>query len=221
MVRLRKRYKLILLIVWFLFVLYPNPALLATTIFRSFNPPIDPVAVRSISAKLPDNPALIEQLVLTEYVPYAYDWTVYDVPWYFPTTREVVQNRRGDCKSRAVVLASILEDKQIPYEFSLSPIHIWVKYPGKTENAMESDAASFVEHKDGVYQFRLPKSVDLGRYLEVEVEAFWDPMPYTRKALLLGGAIVIILLDFLLSIAAVRLRHRSEPPVATEGSKTG
>ncbi len=53
--------------------------------------------------------------MLTRIVPYAYDWQTAGVPWYFPTTREALAQKRGDCESRAVVLASILAYKHIPY----------------------------------------------------------------------------------------------------------
>ncbi len=216
MVRLRKRHKILLVAVWALLVLYPNPTLLVVTLARSLNPPIDPVAVRSVSAQLPDNPAQVESLLLAKYLPYAYDWTVFGVPWYFPTPAEALGAGRGDCEARAVVLASVLEDKHIPYEFSVSPVHIWVKYDGKAENDVESEAVAFVEHKDGTYRLKVPTEFDYERYLRVEVESLWDAMPAARKALLLLGVAAILVVDFLLSLVAPRLPRRRAVPAATE-----
>ena len=76
-------------------------------------------------------------------VPYAYDWQSAGVPWYFPTTAEALRAGRGDCESRAVVLASILTAKGIPNELRLSFDHIWVDYPGKQANALENAGVQF------------------------------------------------------------------------------
>lgn len=214
--RLRRSHKLLLILVWTLLVLYPNPSLLAVTMARSLNPPIDASAVRTISSELPDNPAQIERQVIEKYVPYAYDWTVFSVPWYFPTPAEVLLHGQGDCEARAVVLASIFEEKQIPYDFTVSPTHIWVKYKGKVENSVESSAAAFVEHKDGVYRVKLPSEFDLESYVRVEIESLWGVMPSSRKALLLGGIAFILVVDFLASLVVLRLRQRGAVPVALE-----
>lgn len=216
MVRLRRRHKLLLMVVWIVLVLYPNPSLLATTIARSLNPPIDASAVRKISAELPDDPAHIERLVLNKYVPYAYDWTVFGVPWYFPTPAEVVMHGRGDCEARAVVLASIFEEKQIPYDFNVSPTHIWVKYTGKVENEVESSAVAFVEHRDGVYRVKLPSEFDLESYVRVEIDSLWGVMPASRKIMLFGGIAFILVVDFLATLVVHRLRQRRTVPVALE-----
>lgn len=217
-VRLEKRHKVLLLVVWTLLVLYPNPSLLIVTIGRSLNPPIDPVAVRPVSAQLPDDPAQAERLILTKYLPYAYDWTVFGVPWYFPTPAEALDAGRGDCEARAVVLASVLEDKHIPYEFSVSPIHIWVKYDGKAENTVENEAVAFVEHKDGSYRLKVPTEFDFERYLNTEIDSLWEAMPVGRKALLVVGAAVILVMDFLLSVIVPRLPRRRSVSTATEKS---
>ena len=73
-------------------------------------------------------------------MPYLYDWQTVGVPWYFPTTREVVEEGRGDCESRALVLASILEQKGIPWTLTMSIDHLWVDYPGKVPNEWENAA---------------------------------------------------------------------------------
>ena len=104
------------------------------------HPSIDPAAVASIARSLPNDPRLIKQAVLTRIVPYAYDWQTAGVPWYFPTTREAIAQKSGDCESRAVVLASILAYKHIPYSLHMSFDHIWVDYPGHVATASRTPA---------------------------------------------------------------------------------
>lgn len=208
-VRLKKRLKLALMLAIVVLVMYPNPFTLCATVVRSLGPPVDQDAVRGISSELPDNPEQIERLVLTKYVPYAYDWAVYGVPWYFPTPSEVLRDRRGDCESRAILLASILEEKNIPYELSVSPIHIWVDYRGKVENDLETKAAAFLEHKDGGgYQIRVPEKLDIRQYIQAEVDALWTAMPETRKIILFVGLTFILVFDFLLSVVLSQVRRR-------------
>ncbi len=43
-----------------------------------------------------------------KYVEYDYDFNVYGVPWHFPTPAEVVEKKRGDCKSRMPAIRKIL-----------------------------------------------------------------------------------------------------------------
>ena len=60
-----------------------------------------PDAVAALAATMPDDPRLIEQRVLDDVVPYAYDWQTAGVPWYFPTTEQALRAGSGDCESRA------------------------------------------------------------------------------------------------------------------------
>lgn len=182
----------LLLILWVLLVLYPNPVRLATSVQRLVNPGIDTAAVESAAASLPDDPAAIEDSVL-ESIPYGYDWQVYGMPWYFPTVNEVMQAGEGDCKGRALVLASVLEAKDIPYSLNTSPIHVWVDYEGKEETEVENQNASFyqLDPETGQRSFGLP-SIDPMEVLNTFWEGFWSPMPAVRKALLLVGLIILI-----------------------------
>lgn len=182
----------LLLVLWVFLVLYPNPMRLATSVQRLVNPGIDTAAVESASAGLPDDPAAVEDSVL-ESIPYGYDWQVYGMPWYFPTVKEVLQAGEGDCKGRALVLASVLEAKDIPYSLNTSPIHVWVDYEGKEETAIENQSASFyqLDPETGQRSFGLP-SIDPIEVLDTFWQGFWPPMPAVRKALLLAGLIVLI-----------------------------
>ncbi len=182
----------LLLILWVLLVLYPNPVRLATSVQRLMDPGIDATAVESASASLPDDPAAIEDSVL-ESIPYGYDWQVYGMPWYFPTVREVLQKGEGDCKGRAIVLASVLEAKDIPYSLNTSPIHVWVDYEGKEDTDVENQKASFyhLDPETGQRSFGLP-SIDPIEVMDTFWEGFWSPMPAMRKALLMAGLIGLI-----------------------------
>jgi len=181
-----------LLLLWVLLVLYPNPVRLATSVQRLVNPGIDAAAAEPAAAGLPDDPAAIEDSVLKS-IPYSYDWQVYGMPWYFPTVNEVLQAGEGDCKGRALVLASVLEAKDIPYNLNTSPIHVWVDYEGKEETEVEDRNASFyqLDPETGQRSFGLPR-IDPIEVLDTFWEGFWAAMPAGRKALLLAGLIVLI-----------------------------
>jgi hypothetical protein len=182
----------LLLVLWVLLVLYPNPVRLAMSVQRLVEPGINATAVESASAGLPDDPAAIEDSVL-ESIPYGYDWQVYGMPWYFPTVKEVLQAGEGDCKGRALVLASVLEAKDIPYSLNTSPIHVWVDYEGKGETDVENQNARFyqLDPETGQRSFGLP-SIDPIEVLDTFWEGFWPPMPTVRKALLMTGMIGLI-----------------------------
>ncbi len=168
---------------WVLLVLYPNPTLLVRAIANASEPRIDPAAVRGWAAELPDDPAYIEQQVLGKYVPYSVPWQTLGVPWYFPTTGEVVAMGSGDCQARMLVLASILEAKGLPYKLQASLDHIWVEYAQKQPNGMENAAIAIMD--DG--QLQVPAQWDWRETYRIEREYFWDYMPLGRKLLLFGG----------------------------------
>lgn len=183
----RRAAVLLVYALWVLFVLYPNPLLLVRSIVNAANPRIDPAAVRQWAAETPDAPAAIERQVLDRYVPYAVPWQTHGVPWYFPTTAEVVATGRGDCQGRMLVLASILEEKGIPYRLRASFDHIWVEYPRKQPNGLENASIAFMD--DG--RWRVPERWDWRESYRIEREYFWDYMPLSRKALLGGGLLAI------------------------------
>ena len=183
--------------VWLVVMLYPDPSVIIASVRQTLHPNVDPQAVRALAARLPNDPRLIEAAVLTRIVPYAYDWQVNGVPWYFPTTAEAVKSGRGDCESRAVVLASILKAKGIPYQLNMSFDHIWVQYPGKQANALENNAVLFATRKHGHFVLQWPKDFHLGAEVNAQVGLYWTPMPVVRKVLLLGGLALVTLLNAL------------------------
>jgi hypothetical protein len=184
-----------LLLGWVFAVLYPDPTLLARSIEDIRHPDVDPAAVKSVAATLPDDPVIIERAVLTRLVPYGYDWQVSGVPWYFPTTAEVLQSNRGDCESRAILLASILEAKGIPFHFVMSLDHIWVQYPGKPVNSMENDGVSFAQWVNGRLVLHWPRDFHLGAEINAQLDAYWTPMPTARKSVLFAGLLLLLLIN--------------------------
>ena len=213
--RISRKVRVLAALVFFFFVLYPDPLTLWRSIEHIRHPSIDPAAVAPIARRLPNDPRLIEQAVLTRIVPYAYDWQSAGVPWYFPTTREALAQGRGDCESRAVVLASILAYKHIPYSLHMSFDHIWVDYPGHVNTAIENPGVQLAVRQHGHYVFHWPKDFHLGAEVDAQIANYWTPMPLGRKLLLFGGLAAIALVNVIVSLArrAVGTRRRAAPPV--------
>ena len=178
---------------WVLVVLYPDPGMLVSSIGNTARPHIEPEAVAGLAQRLPDDPRLIEAYVLESQVPYSYDWQSAGVPWYFPTTTEALREGRGDCESRALVLASILTAKGIPNELRLSFDHIWVDYPGKQDNALENAAVQFAGTEDGRFFIHWPKDFQLGQEISDQLGIYWTPAPAWRVLLLIAGLSLIAL----------------------------
>ena len=141
--RFPRRVLVFLALSWVLVILYPDPGVLVRSVRNTLRPRVEPQAAAALARSLPDDPRAIEAYVLERQVPYAYDWQSAGVPWYFPTASEALRAGRGDCESRALVLASILTAKGIPNELRMSFDHIWVDYPGKQANAMENAGVEF------------------------------------------------------------------------------
>ena len=190
--RIFQRYFPLLIALWVLFVLYPNPLNLIISVQRTFNPDINPGAVVPILSDLPSNPTAIEETVLVK-IPYHYDWEVYGMPWYFPTTEEVLHKGKGDCKARALVLASVFEAEKIPYQLNISPIHVWVDYAGKEETPLENPEVKFyqLDPETGKRLFQIP-DIRLREMMDSIWQGFWNPMPGGRKALLFSGLLILI-----------------------------
>jgi hypothetical protein len=184
-----------LMLGWLLVVLYPDPSLLLRSIANIRHPNIDAAAVQGIAASLPNDPRLIEQAVLTSIVPYASDWQVDSVPWYFPNTSEALASKKGDCESRALILASILKAKGIPFQFLMSFDHIWVQYPGKVTNPLENENAILVQRVNGHLLWHWPANFSLRAELLAQIDMYWTPMPTPRRLLLFGGLLLLLLVN--------------------------
>jgi hypothetical protein len=207
-----------LVLLWTLFVLYPNPVHLAVSAVHAARPVIDPDAVRDLIPTLPDDPQAIEAIVNSSLVPYAVPWETYSVPWYFPTPREVLARGEGDCQARAVVFASILQAKGIPARLVGSFDHLWVDYPGKQANALENTAVAIAAQRpDGSYELRWPSLIEWQTSWQIERAYFWDAMPAERRWLLIGGWLAIVFLrrlSWAVVMAGMRSRLKRQP-VAT------
>jgi hypothetical protein len=121
-------------------------------------------------------------------VPYEVPWETYGVPWYFPTTSEVVEHGAGDCQARLVVFASILEAKGIPYEIRASLDHIWVEYENKVDNRIENASIAVIDNG----QIQLPQQWDWRDTWRVEKNYYWDTAPVARRILLVTGFVLIL-----------------------------
>jgi hypothetical protein len=190
---LPRRAVIFLALAWILVVLYPDPGTLLRSIRNTARPQIQPEAVASLARELPDDPRAIEAYVLERQVPYAYDWQSASVPWYFPSTTEALRAGRGDCESRAVVLASLLTAKGIPNELRLSLDHIWVDYPGKQANALENAGVQFAGTQDGRFFIHWPEDFRLGQEIRDQLAIYWAPAPAWRLLLLFSGLTLIVL----------------------------
>lgn len=189
-----QRLAVAFLLLWTLLVLYPRPAALGESIYRLFVPPVNVESVVPLLPGLPpgEDPSELERHILKTF-PYYHDWQVYGYPWYYPTTSEAMLKGRGDCKTRFIVLASLFETLEIPYELLFSPTHIWISYPGKMETPMENlEAALFLRDGDETV-FKLPR-VDWLESAVITWEAFWVYMPPQRKTALYAGLAIALLI---------------------------
>ena len=188
-----RRALVFLAFAWVLVMLYPDPGMLVRSVRNTVSPRIDPAAVAALARRLPDDPRAVEAYVLERQVPYAYDWQAAGVPWYFPTTAEALRAGRGDCESRAVVLASILTAKGIPNELRLSFDHIWVQYPGKQDNSLENPGVQFAGRENGRFFLHWPADFQLSQEVSDQLAIYWTPAPASRVALLVAGLSLIVL----------------------------
>ncbi|MBM4462858.1 MAG: NINE protein [Chloroflexi bacterium] len=180
------RYFVVFVLVWILLVLYPNPGKLVTSVKRILNPHTDPAAVASLAQSMDyDDPALIEKEVL-RLIPYSYDWETHGMPWYCPSVPEVLRKGKGDCKARALVLASVLDAKGIPNRIVWSIQHVWVDYPGKEGTNLEKDPIYQKDSETGEKSWSLPRIRPQDILSEVW-SGFVRAMPGMRMFLLVGG----------------------------------
>ena len=204
-----RRYFPLIFILWILFVLYPNPLNLIISIHRVFNFDADPGAVEYILSDFPSDPVAIEKAVLAR-IPYRHDWEVYGMPWYCPTVEQVLEKGEGDCKARALLLASVLEAKNITYQIRLSPIHIWGDYEGKNETSIENTQVEYYQYdpQTGERRFQIPH-IALSEVVDSFWQAFWDPMPDGRKVLLISGLLALVAARVILRKKRTALYARS------------
>jgi hypothetical protein len=182
-----------LTVVWVLVALYPDPGLVLRSVHNISTARADAAAARPLAARLPSDPQRIEAYVLS--TPYSYDWQTFGVPWYFPTAAEALRLGRGDCESRAVRLASLLTAKGIPNELRVGINHIWVEYPGKQANLMENVQLEVAGHRDGSFFIHWPEQLRLRQEVVDQFDITWRPMPLARLLVLLGGLLLVPLIN--------------------------
>ena len=182
---------LIAIVAWIGAVVYPDPRPFVTSIARLRQPPVDAQAVSEVAAGLPDDYAAIETFA-SDYVSFEPAWTVYGLPWYFPTVSEVLRDRAGDCQAEAVLTASILEAKGMPYSLLYSFDHVWVDYPGKQTTDLEDAATAFVSDSGKGWLASLPDRFPLGSIIKQRVAYHWTPMPFVQKTFIVVGPLLIL-----------------------------
>jgi hypothetical protein len=182
---------LAVMLAWAGLVLFPNPTTLFGSLGRLARPPVDAKAVAGLAAGLPRDSQTIE-LFVAKYVPYKTAWELYDLPWYFPTVAQVVRDKAGDCQAQAILTASILQAKGLPYTFRYSFDHVWVDYPGRQVTQLEDPATAFVSNAGKGWLANLPNKIPLRFITEVRIRYHWEPMPPWRKALLLLGVLLTL-----------------------------
>lgn len=194
------RWWFALLLAWILFVLYPNPGKLVTSLYRLHRPPVDAALVSELARGLEGLTPREIQAFVYEQLPYRYDWAAYNIPWYFPTLDEALLKGVGDCKARYVLFASLLDALEIPYRKNISLTHIWVEYDGKLENRSENGRETLIAvDETGRTRVRLPRA-DLQRSWASFRHAFWEIMPIGRKMLLFTGFPVVYGLSGLVAL---------------------
>jgi hypothetical protein len=201
--------RLTLLACWVFLICYPDPRVLGEAIRHTWAPPIDAGAVRDWASTLPDDPRRIEEAVLAR-VRYAVPWETDEVPWAVPDPGRALARGLGDCQARAVVLASVLAAKGIPFQLRASLDHLWVEYPEKPARALENASVVLwsrqvaaprgggvglpgvpgVRGVPGAAVFRWPR-MEWETTLRIEKAYFWDAAPGSRRALIGLGLLLL------------------------------
>ncbi len=185
------------LFLWTLFTLYPQPTKLAISIYRLIVPPVNPDApeiLYLIENVVKENSSFIEKFVIAA-IPYQYDWQTHNVPWYFPTVKEVFEKGAGDCKARAIVIASILEAHNKEYSINASASHIWVDYEGKSNSTSERKEIIIFSHGEKL-EFQLPRVYWENHYKMLKI-GFWDYMPENKKTMLILGSQFFLIINYI------------------------
>ncbi len=203
-------------LLWILLVLYPNPFNLAISLFRLGNPPVKAELVSDLALELKELGACEIRAHVQVQLPYNYDWTTYNMPWYFPTLEETLYYGTGDCKARFLLFASLLENLEIPYSRRTSLTHVWADYEGKPENLLENDQeAFFTISETGKIRLSIPRT-NIKRSWDSFYRAFWITMPSSKKIFLLAGLPLIMILLTLIP-GTGKPTGNIEPPFSKKG----
>jgi hypothetical protein len=204
--------RLALFACWVFLICYPDARVLGEAIRNTWAPPIDAGAVREWASTLPDDPPRIEEAVLAR-VRYAVPWETDGVPWAVPDPARALTRGLGDCQARAVVLASVLAAKGIPFQLRASLDHLWVEYPKKRATALENASVVLWSRAvatprgggpggpggpglpglpglPGAAVFRWPR-VEWETSFRIEKAYFWDAAPRSRQVLIGLGLLLL------------------------------
>jgi hypothetical protein len=187
----RRLAYLVVMLAWIGFILYPDPRVFFSSAKRLVTPPVDPTAVTELARTLPDDAAAIEAFS-QQHVRYDNPWRLYGVPWYFPTVDDVLRDQAGDCQAEAILTASILEAKGLPYTLRYAFDHVWVDYEGKVAAGLEDPARSFMADEGEGWFAKLPEKLPWRDIVRERVEFHWYPMPAEQKGALLAGLLVLL-----------------------------
>ena len=188
------RHLLVVLFIglWIGAVVYPDPRPFVTSIARLKSPPVDAAAVAGVAATLPNDYKVIENFSL-DYVEYLPAWTVYRLPWYFPTVQEVLRDHAGDCQGARSSRRQHLrgEGHALHPALLLRPrvgglSRQAVHRPWKTRPRPSSPTAA------GGWLAKLPTQIPLWSIIKVRVGYHWTPMPLLQKIMILLGTVLII-----------------------------
>lgn len=170
-------------------VAYPRPGLFFRTIAHAIHPPIRPAEVAAISPNLPGDPAQVEQWVIEHIQRDANDYANWGVIFYVTTPAEVLGIGRGPCYGRAIVLASILEDKHIPYRLYMMPGHVWVDYQDRVPPIwpeFEKSEYAVWRWENGRWHYHgFGWLAILPRMVAIQAHLYWRILPVAGKVALL------------------------------------
>ena len=164
-------------------ILFPSPLIIYKNYQRLQNPPIQPQSIENTS-DIPDNPQKIEDWV-EKNTEYQYDFKVHGSVWYIPTPEQTLKKGKGDCKARAILLASIFEKKGIDYELHISMFHWWVSYENNNSTWAEDNSTSLKKGDEWTYPDIVETLEKMWSVKEEYYKIIWGSMPNLRQLFLL------------------------------------
>ena len=138
---------------------------------------------------LPGDPAQIEAWVIEHIRRDANDYANWGGFFYIASPEEVLSIGRGPCYGRAVVLASILEDKHIPYRVFMMPGHVWVDYADRVPTVwpeFEKSEYAIWRWENGRWRYHgFGWLRILPRMFVIQMQLYWRIMPGMGKIVIL------------------------------------
>lgn len=195
----RTLIKLALYLIFFLFVLFPNPSLVfeqisaylnTETLFETTFPEMATINAR-IDSLLPENPTFQDEykaIVRFVYnnIHYEFDWDNWANSEYWPSASKVWRRGREDCDGQAILAVAIFRSRGYKNADIVGSMqHLWIRVNGK--ELMGPDTEKLVIVQDGKKHFHLPS----WRYTLETVAMQLNYFPKFRIAILL---IVLLLL---------------------------